>query len=357
MSGGIQKIEHLSLKYKSGLPPVIIDQTKLPMKEDWITCSSLSIMEEAIKKLKVRGAPMIGLASNFFLSYLSKTTHDLDEVYKASEVLKSSRPTAVNLIHYMNEFQKNLKNTKTLGWVEAWAVDKWENDKSASHRMATLGATLLKPGSRVLTHCNTGGLAAAAGGTALGVITKAFEIFNDLHVYVDETRPLLQGGRLTTWELTKNGVPFTLICDNMAASLMQKNKIDAVFVGADRIAANGDTANKIGTYSLAVNAKHHGVPFYIVAPKTTVDPDLKNGEGIPVEERKPEEVRGFVHPEKSFSWAAETCQTYNPAFDVTPAKLITAWITEEGVLEQKDIENGVFNRRERLEAQNFKGEI
>jgi len=346
MNSEVPQINHISLKYKSGLPLSILDQTKLPAEQVWVECSNIAIMEEAIKKLKIRGAPMIGLSANMFLSFLSKTTHDLEEVYRASEVLKNSRPTAVNLIHYMNEFQKNLTNTKTLGWIEAWAIDKWENDKMASNRMATLGTTLLKPGAHVLTHCNTGGLAAAGGGTALGVISKAFQIFQNLHVYVDETRPLLQGGRLTTWELTQQQVPFTLICDNMAASLMQQNKVDAVFVGADRIASNGDTANKIGTYSLAVNAKHHGVPFYVVAPLTTVDSCLENGSGIPVEERSPEEVRGFVHPEKTFAWAADTCQTYNPAFDVTPAELITAWVTEAGILKQEEILKGAFKKKE-----------
>jgi len=342
----IQNIEHMSLKYKTGLPPAILDQTKLPLEQVWISCLDIKIMEEAIKKLKVRGAPMIGLSANFFLSFLSKTTHDLDEVYRASEVLKKSRPTAVNLIHYMNEFQKNLKNTKNLGWIEAWAVDKWENDKMASNRMSTLGATLLKPGSSVLTHCNTGGLAAAGGGTALGVISKAHEIFDNIHVYVDETRPLLQGGRLTTWELAQQKIPFTLICDSMAASLMQQKKIDAIFVGADRIASNGDTANKIGTYSVAVNAKFHDVPFYVVAPSTTVDSELLNGSDIPVEQRSGDEVRGFVHPNQSLMWTDQSSATYNPAFDVTPANLITAWVTEAGVLKHDDVVNGAFQKGE-----------
>ncbi len=325
-------IDHVSLKYKKGLPLLILDQRKIPWEENWLECSTLEIMEEAIKKLKVRGAPLIGLAANFFLSYLSKKVSDLDELYRASEVLKNSRPTAVNLIHYMNEFQETLKNTKEISWVEAWAKDKWDEDRFASRRMSTLGLTLLKPGARILTHCNTGGLAAAAGGTALGVIFKAHEIFGDVHVYVDETRPLLQGGRLTAWELSKKKVPYSLICDNMAGFLMAQNKIDAIFVGADRIAANGDTANKIGTYSLAVLAQYHKVPFYVVAPTKTVDSSLKTGSEIPVEQRNPEEVKGFVHPDKSLQWAPD-CEVYNPAFDVTPASLITAWITQEGIHE------------------------
>ncbi len=339
----MKAIEHVSVKYKKGLAPLILDQTKLPGEEVWVECSTLEIMEEAIKKLKVRGAPMIGLSANFFLSYLSTRTSDLDELFHAAEVLKNSRPTAVNLIHYMNEFQRNLKSTKEISWVEAWTHDKWDEDKLASNRMSTFGMTLLKPGAQILTHCNTGGLAAAGGGTALGVIFKAHEIFGDIHVYVDETRPLLQGGRLTTWELAGKGVPYSLICDNMAGFLMAQKKVDAIFVGADRIASNGDTANKIGTYSLAVLAKHHNVPFYIVAPKKTVDQALKDGGEIPVEQRSSEEVRGFVHPEQKIAWAPE-CETYNPAFDVTPANLITAWITQDGILKQEDIDKGVFKQ-------------
>lgn len=327
----IKPVDHVSLKYKKGMPLSILDQTKIPGEESWVECSTLDIMEDAIKRLKVRGAPMIGLSANFFLSDLATRTSDLDELYKASEVLKNSRPTAVNLIHYMNEFQQNLLNTKETSWVSTWAMDKWDEDKIASNKMATYGVTLLKPGARVLTHCNTGGLAAAGGGTALGIVFKAHEVFGDIHVYVDETRPLLQGGRLTTWELSQKKIPYSLICDNMAGFLMAQQKVDAIFVGADRIAANGDTANKIGTYSLAVLAKYHNVPFYIVAPNKTVDSSLKTGSEIPVELRSSEEVRGFVHPEKETIWAPE-CETYNPAFDVTPASLITAWITEDGVI-------------------------
>lgn len=330
MSNLLVGIDHISLKYKKGRPVSILDQTKIPNEEVWVECSTLEIMEESIKKLKVRGAPLIGLAANFFLSYLSTRTSDLDELHQASEVLKNSRPTAVNLIHYMNEFQENLKNTKEMGWIETWANDKWDEDRFASKRMSTLGMTLLKPGARILTHCNTGGLAAAAGGTALGVIFKAHEIFGDIHVYVDETRPLLQGGRLTAWELGQRKVPYSLICDNMAGFLMAQKKVDAIFVGADRIAANGDTANKIGTYSLAVLAKYHDVPFYVVAPTKTIDSSLASGDEIPVEQRAFEEVRGFIHPENSVIWAPE-CEAYNPAFDVTPASLITAWITQEGI--------------------------
>lgn len=337
------ELNHTGLRYKTGQALQIIDQTQLPHKEEWVTCSNLQTMEEAIKKLKVRGAPMIGLAANFFLAFLSQQDSSQEDLHQASEVLKKSRPTAVNLIHYMKEFQEVLKASSSFSWVEKWAYDKWQEDARASDRMSTFGVTLLKPGSQILTHCNTGGLAAAQGGTALGVIFKAHEVLKDVHVYVDETRPLLQGGRLTTWELSQKKVPYTLICDNMAGFLMSQKKVDAVFVGADRIASNGDTANKIGTYSLAVLAKYHEVPFYIVAPNKTVDSSLESGAQIPIEERKNEEVRGFVHPDQSTVWAPD-CKTYNPAFDVTPAELIEAWVTQDGVITKKQIQEGVFKK-------------
>lgn len=336
-------VQHMSLIYKSSKPLKILDQCQLPHKEVWLKCDSLEVMEDAIKRLKVRGAPMIGLSSNFFLAFLAQKKTSVEDLMKASEVLKKSRPTAVNLIHYMNDFQKILKATKESSWIEKWAYEKWIEDESASDKMSTFGTTLLNPGMRVLTHCNTGGLAAARGGTALGVFFKAFEVFGNLHVYVDETRPLLQGARLTTWELSKKKVPYTLICDNMAGSLMAANKVDAVFVGADRIASNGDSANKIGTYPLAVLAHYHNIPFYIVAPTKTIDSSLESGKGIPVEQRKEKEVQGFVHPNQEIQWAP-ACEVYNPAFDVTPASLISAWITEEGIFRQKDIDKGVFKK-------------
>lgn len=336
----MKSIDHISLKY-SGFDLKILDQTKLPFEETWVNCSSIEAMESAILNLKVRGAPMIGLSSNFFLSLMSKKNDNIDQLYMFSERLKNTRPTAVNLIHYMNEFQKFLKVTKEVDWIESWAIEKWEKDYKASEKMSTYAITLLSEAKNVITHCNTGGLAAASHGTALGVIKKARDVYNKIHVYVDETRPLLQGARLTTWELEKHKVPYTLVCDSMSASLMKEKKIDAVLVGADRIASNGDTANKIGTYSLAVIAKYHNVPFYVVAPESTVDRELKSGDQIPVEQRKPEEVQGYVHPDKTVKWAND-CEVYNPAFDVTSSELITAWITEKGVIKKSDIEKGAF---------------
>jgi methylthioribose-1-phosphate isomerase len=200
--------------------------------------------------------------------------------------------------------------------------------------MARNGVTVLRDGDRVLTHCNTGGLATAGLGTALGVLIEGKRQGLNLHVIADETRPLLQGGRLTTWELQKNGIPFTLICDNMAGFLMQKGGVDKVMVGADRIARNGDFANKVGTYSLAVLCKHHKIPFYVVAPQTTVDAECANGAGIPIEERAPHEVHG--------AWAPKTSKVWNPAFDVTPAELVTGWILDRGIFNIAQVREGAL---------------
>jgi methylthioribose-1-phosphate isomerase len=207
-----------------------------------------------------------------------------------------------------------------------------EEDKQLCDNIAQAGAALITSGSRILTHCNTGGLATAGVGTALGVIALAHQQGNISNVWVDETRPLLQGGRLTAWELGELGVPYQLITDSMAASLMAKGQVDAVWVGADRIAANGDVANKIGTYSLAVLAKFHNVPFYVAAPQTTLDPHCPNGEAIPIEQRAAAEVTGVAGSFGAVQWAPEDAQVYNPAFDVTPAALISGWVLDSGVV-------------------------
>jgi len=333
------KLEHLSLIYESKKPLMLLDQTRIPNAEVWVSCNTLNEMVDAIKKLKVRGAPLIGLSANFFLASLATKGLDLNYLLEASKELEASRPTAVNLIRYMKTFREFLVRFGNTDWIENWATEQWETDRQASDKMAAFGTTLIKPGFKVLTHCNTGGLAAAGNGTAFGVINKAFELYGDVSVYVDETRPLLQGGRLTTWELSKKKIPYKLISDNMAASLMNIKEVDAVFVGADRIASNGDTANKIGTYGLSVLCHYHGIPFYIVAPEKTIDPELESGAGIPIEQRNKDEVRGW----KENLWAPD-CEAYNPAFDVTPANLISAWITEKGIFKNSDIENGAFKK-------------
>ena len=206
--------------------------------------------------------------------------------------------------------------------------------------MAKHGAALVQPGEQLLTHCNTGGLATAGVGTALGVINLAHQQGKNIRVWVDETRPLLQGGRLTAWECQQLGIPYQLICDNMAAMLMARGQVDRIFVGSDRIAANGDFANKVGTYSLAVLAHYHKVPFYVVAPHTTVDLACPDGSAIPIEQRHGDEVRGVSGAFGSAIWAPELAQVFNPAFDVTPAQLVTGWVLDSGVYSQADIANG-----------------
>jgi len=217
-----------------------------------------------------------------------------------------------------------------------------QEDRELCERIARAGSALVTPGSRLLTHCNTGGLATAGVGTALGVIARAHEEGNVANVWVDETRPLLQGGRLTAWELGELGVPYQLITDSMAASLMAQGLVDAVWVGADRIAANGDVANKIGTYSLAVLAKFHHVPFYVAAPQTTLDPACPNGAAIPIEQRAAAEVTGVAGSFGAVQWAPEEARVYNPAFDVTPASLISGWVLDGGVVTPEEVAKGRF---------------
>lgn len=226
--------------------------------------------------------------------------------------------------------------------LEEEALRLVAEDKVLCDNIAQAGAALVKPGSRLLTHCNTGGLATAGVGTALGVIQRAYSEGHVASVWVDETRPLLQGGRLTAWELGELGIPYQLICDSMAASLMAKKQVDAIWVGADRIAANGDVANKIGTYSLAVLAHYHGVPFYVAAPHTTLDRNCPNGEAIPIEQRAAGEVTGVAGSFGSVQWAPDNASVYNPAFDVTPAELISGWILDTGVVTPEQVRDGVF---------------
>ncbi|HVU78763.1 MAG TPA: S-methyl-5-thioribose-1-phosphate isomerase [Gaiellaceae bacterium] len=286
---------------------VLLDQRKLPNDVVEVRCTSAAGLADAIRTMVVRGAPAIGVAAAYGVALAAARGDDLAE---ADRVLRASRPTAVNL---------------------AWALDEMRGDPSADHArrihreevercraMAAHTAGLLAPGTRALTHCNAGGLATGGYGSAVGALLTAFERGLLAHVWVDETRPLLQGARLTAWELETARIPHAVIADSAAASLMAAGEVDCVITGADRIAANGDSANKIGTYSLAVLARHHGIPLYIVAPTTTVDLATPNGAAIPIEERDPAEVTA--------RFAAR-----NPAFDVTPADLIAAIVTERGV--------------------------
>ncbi|MFA5500062.1 MAG: S-methyl-5-thioribose-1-phosphate isomerase [Candidatus Omnitrophota bacterium] len=319
-----------------------IDQTLLPHKFEVVLTDDVKRLWRAIKKLEIRGAPAIGIAGalGIVIGTKDSAAERFDAFFKelkiTADYLGSSRPTAVNLfwaIERMKEAAyrnraKKVKEIKRILLKEAISIIN--EDKSSCRRMAAFGAGFVKKNSNILTHCNAGGLATADYGTALGVLFEARRQGKHFKVYVDETRPLLQGARLTTWELMREGIDTTLICDNMAASLMAKGKIDMIFVGADRIAANGDTANKIGTYNLAVLADYHGIPFYVVAPMSTFDLALKTGTSIPIEERNGNEVRG-IHGNLI---APRNVKVYNPAFDVTPAGLITAIITEKGIFKR-----------------------
>jgi methylthioribose-1-phosphate isomerase len=321
----------------------LVDQTKLPGRFKHVYCTDVSSLWQAIRTMKVRGAPAIGIAGALGVLLASEKSKAKDyrkfkrEMRNAIRYLASSRPTARNLFWALERMQEILSADKSgeIGQIkkilkrEAYNVVR--EDREICRRMARHGARVVKKGDSILTHCNAGGLATADYGTALGVLFEAKKQKKGITVYADETRPLLQGARLTSWELKRAGIKTILICDNMAASLMAKGLIDKVFVGADRIARNGDTANKIGTYNLAVLAAYHNLPFYVVAPTSTIDLRLKNGEKIPIEERDKREVLEFGGK----AIAPSGTKVRNPAFDVTPSHLITAIITENGILKKK----------------------
>ncbi|GAB4336073.1 MAG: S-methyl-5-thioribose-1-phosphate isomerase [Calditrichia bacterium] len=319
----------------------IIDQTKLPGELTYRDLKNIQEVYEAIQKLRVRGAPAIGVAAGFGLyigiSQLEPTIPDEEFLKKSRELadyLISSRPTAVNLqwaVDYIFEqiSDNNLNNREKITRCLKLAQELLADDRQRCNRIGEYGSELIPDNARILTHCNTGALATAGIGTAFGVLLKAHQKGKKLEVFVDETRPLLQGARLTMWELQQAGIPATLISDNMAAFAMKKKHIDGVIVGADRIAANGDTANKIGTYNLAVLCQYHQIPFYVAAPLSTFDISLDNGEQIPIEERDGEEISNIWG---KLLITTPNAQTWNPAFDVTPAELISAIITEKGIL-------------------------
>lgn len=300
----------------------ILDQTRLPHEEAWVRVHSPAEMISLIRSLAVRGAPLIGVAAALALGRFASSGVPVPEIEAAARDLRAARPTAVNLMHAIDRLLRILPKRGPAALLhEAEAI--FREDVALCDAMGLRGAEFLRDGDGVITHCNTGGLATVGRGTALGVIRTAWEQGKKIHVYVDETRPLLQGARLTTWELSKLGIPFTLICDNMAGSLLRSGRVRAALVGADRVAANGDAANKIGTYGLAVLCKHHGVPFYVVAPSTTYDPRCASGAAIPIEERDAAEVRGSAGFAEASAW--------NPAFDVTPRELITKLVFEDRV--------------------------
>lgn len=331
-----------SLKYHQG-QLLILDQHQLPHREIWLPCDSVDAMVAMIRKLQIRGAPLIGIGASLLLAHLAENGADIGSLEQAAAILRDARPTAVNLMNCLDRMLKALRREGPEA-LPATAERLFDEDVELCQRLARNGAALIGDGSRILTHCNTGSLATAGVGTAIGVIGEAHAAGKNIQVYVDETRPLLQGGRLTTWEMRRLQVPYTLICDNMAAMLMAQGKVDCVLVGADRIAANGDFANKVGTYSLAVIARHHQVPFYLVAPYTTVDPNCPDGSAIPIEQRAAGEVRGVSGSFGEVCWSPDDAPVYNPAFDVTPAALVTGWVLDTGVLSQADVAAGTLTR-------------
>jgi len=296
----------------------LLDQRLLPDQTVYLSCKTAAEVAVAIRDMAVRGAPAIGCAAAFVIALDKKKNLSAK---KAFEILSASRPTAVNLFWALERMKK-------AGNSEAEAITIFDEDLAANRAMGRHGAALIPKGARILTYCNTGALATSGHGTALGVVRTAFERDKTISVIACETRPYLQGARLTAWECVQEGIPCTLITDNMAGHLMSKGEVDLAIVGADRIAANGDAANKIGTYMVAVLARRHRLPFYVAAPTSTFDPQTADGSAIQIEERPAQEVTGY----RGVRWAPEGVAVRNPAFDVTPAELITGIVCEKGVI-------------------------
>ncbi|MGB9205634.1 MAG: S-methyl-5-thioribose-1-phosphate isomerase [Terriglobales bacterium] len=322
---------------KSGV--VFIDQTKLPTEEVYVTCTTHQQVADVIRNMVVRGAPAIGVAAAMGIALGVKNSKaengadlkkDFDQI---CETIRQTRPTAVNLFWAIRRMTEKFERIRVrpIPHIKQELIEESQRmhaeDIAANQAMGRHGATLMPSSGGVLTHCNAGALATAGYGTALGVIRAAVEAGKKIHVYADETRPFLQGSRLTAWELMKDGIPTTVISDSMAGAMMKQGKIGAIVVGADRIAANGDVANKIGTYTVAVLAKEHAVPFYVAAPISTVDLECPDGSKIPIEQRNPREVTHIAGKQM----APDGVQVENPAFDVTPAKYVAAIITERGI--------------------------
>jgi methylthioribose-1-phosphate isomerase len=315
------------VRYADGKDEVrLLDQRLLPGEETWLALVTADEVADAIRTLAVRGAPAIGVAAAYGLAVEARRGATPERLRAAAELLARARPTAVNLEWAVRRMSRRIGEPAAAILAEAHAIR--DEDEAACRRIGALGAPLLPPEARVLTHCNAGALATAAYGTALGIVRAAREAGRLEHVFADETRPFFQGARLTAWELQRDGIPVTILTDGMAGWLMARGEISCVVVGADRIAGNGDVANKIGTYGLAVLARHHDIPFYVAAPWSTFDPSLSTGAGIPIEERSSDEVvRIFGR-----LIAPEGVPARYPAFDVTPASLVTAIVTERGVL-------------------------
>jgi methylthioribose-1-phosphate isomerase len=323
----------------------ILNQSLLPHRVEYIECRSAEDVEECIREMKIRGAPAIGVAAAYglALSIARCRAEDLEgircELERAYKLLRGARPTAYNLFWALDRVRRRALEARSVDEARKLALDEArrieEEDVEANMRIGFYGRGLIEDGDRILTHCNAGALATAGWGTALGVIRSAVAAGKRVRVYATETRPKLQGARLTAFELVSEGIPVTLITDGMVGFVMSKGYIDKVIVGADRIALNGDTANKIGTYTIAVLARRHGIPFYVAAPTSTIDPNIRSGDEIPIEYRSQDEVLEIG----GVRIAPDGVEALNPAFDVTPNELITAIITEKGLITQPYIEN------------------
>ncbi|MCY3737460.1 MAG: S-methyl-5-thioribose-1-phosphate isomerase [Gemmatimonadaceae bacterium] len=337
MTAGFETLRWREAGGRSPPALVLLDQTRLPEEERRIPCADVESVAEAIESLRVRGAPAIGVAAAYGVAL--GAWHGIGSgcmratVDGAVERLGRTRPTAVNLFQALDRMDSALEEAAGLADVEVYhrlvaeARGLQAADADLCRRIGEHGAALLEDGDTVLTHCNAGALATAGWGTALGVVYAAAESGKRVHVYAGETRPLLQGARLTSWELQRRGIAVTVICDGAAGAVLRDRGVDCVITGSDRIAANGDVANKIGTYGLALMARARGIPLYVAAPTTTVDPELATGDRIPIEERAPEEIsNGFGR-----ATVPEGVSVYNPAFDVTPHELVSAIITEHGI--------------------------
>jgi methylthioribose-1-phosphate isomerase len=344
----MSKDGHVETLRWNGREIEMIDQRLLPARKEYVACNSARSVADAIRTMVVRGAPAIGVAAAYGIALEavrlsgeipSRFTEKMNDGFTA---LAASRPTAVNLFWALDRMKKRWSENSGRPLADLASIllqeahDIRAEDIRINRKMGQYGATLLKDGDRVLTHCNAGALATAGHGTALGIFRSAVESGKHISVYADETRPFLQGARLTAWEMIQENIPVTLITDNMSGYLMSRGEIDTVIVGTDRVAANGDVANKIGTYMVAVLAKRHNIPFYVACPLSTIDLSLATGNGIPIEERPAEEVKGF----RDCCWAPEGVAIRNPAFDVTPAELVTALITEKGIVDNKTLTDG-----------------
>lgn len=340
----MKNLKATALRYENG-NLLVLDQRKLPGEEHWHSCTDENDLIALIQGLAIRGAPLLGIAAAIWVGHCATRGDNNEELTNTIALLRESRPTAVNLMNYLDRLQQLVDSGADRLSLADEAEAIFTEDVALCAAMSEHGAALIDHGDSILTHCNTGSLATAGVGTAIGVITAAHKQGKNISVWVDETRPLLQGARLTAWEMEKAGVPYHLVCDSMSAGLMAAGKVDRILVGADRIAVNGDFANKVGTYTLAVAAHHHKIPFYVVAPRTTIDKRCADGASIPIEQRSAAEVRGVAGSFGSCNWSPAEAPVYNPAFDVTPAELVTGWILDSGVFARDDIIAGALSAK------------